>query len=100
MSETETQATGETGKTPSKRKRRRILSGIVRSDKMQKTVVVEVTRRVLHATYKKYVTRRVRYKAHDEHGSCHTGDIVQIVEVKPLSRDKRWRVLRLLEQAK
>jgi small subunit ribosomal protein S17 len=82
------------------RKTRRILQGTVRSEKMQKTIVVEVTHRVLHRTYKKYVTRRVRYKAHDERNECHVGDHVQIVECRPLSRDKRWRVLKLVEKAK
>jgi small subunit ribosomal protein S17 len=78
----------------------RVLLGTVRSDKMQKTVVVEVTHRVLHRAYKKYVTRRVRYKAHDEQGECHLGDKVQIVECRPLSRDKRWRVQKLVEKAR
>jgi small subunit ribosomal protein S17 len=88
----------EQGKQAHK-KTRRVLLGTVRSDKMQKTIVVEVTHRVLHRTYKKYVTRRVRYKAHDERNECHVGDRVQIVECRPLSRDKRWRVQKLLEKA-
>jgi len=78
---------------------RRVLQGIVRSDKMEKTIVVEVTHRVMHRTYKKYVNRRVRYKVHDEQNSCHAGDKVQIVECRPLSRDKRWRVQQLIEQS-
>jgi len=90
---TETKATKTTGK-------RRVLQGTVRSDKMQKTVVVEVTHRVLHRAYKKYVMTRVRYKAHDEENRCHTGDKVQIVECRPLSRDKRWRVQKVIEQAR
>jgi small subunit ribosomal protein S17 len=80
--------------------KRRVLQGTVRSDKMQKTVVVEVTHRVLHRAYKKYVTTRVRYKAHDEKNAAHVGDRVQIVECRPLSRDKRWRVQKVLEQAR
>lgn len=88
----------EQGKRAQK-KTRRVLLGTVRSDKMHKTVVVEVTRRVLHRTYKKYVKTRVRYKAHDERNECHVGDRVQIVECRPLSRDKRWRVQKLLEKA-
>jgi small subunit ribosomal protein S17 len=81
-------------------RKRRVLLGVVRSDKMQKTCVVEVSHRVLHRTYKKYITTRVRYKAHDEKNECHVGDRVQIVECRPLSRDKRWRVQKLIERAK
>ena len=80
--------------------KRRVLRGTVRSDKMEKTVVVEVSHRVLHRAYKKYVIRRVRYKAHDENSQAHTGDRVEIVECRPLSRDKRWRVQKVLEQAR
>ncbi len=86
--------------TKAERGKGRVLLGTVRSDKMQKTIVVEVTHRVLHRTYKKYVTRRVRYKAHDEQGQCHVGDQVQIVECRPISRDKRWRVQKLVEKAR
>lgn len=80
------------------RKHHRILQGTVSSDKMEKTVVVEVKHRVLHPTYKKYVSRRVRYKAHDENNNFHVGDKVQIIECRPLSKEKRWRVLRLIEK--
>ena len=83
-----------------KRPGHRVLIGIVRSDKMEKTVVVEVTHRMLHRTYKKYVSRRQRYKAHDEQNTAHVGDKVQIVESRPLSRDKRWRLQKVLEVAK
>jgi small subunit ribosomal protein S17 len=82
------------------KRRLRVLQGVVYSDKMDKTVVVEVKHRVLHRTYKKYVSRRVRYKAHDERNECNTGDRVQIVESRPMSRDKRWRVQRVVERAK
>jgi small subunit ribosomal protein S17 len=78
---------------------RRVLQGVVKSDKMDKTVVVEVRHRVPHRTYKKYVTRRVRYKAHDETNQCHVGDKVLIIESRPLSSDKRWRVQRIMERA-
>jgi len=71
---------------------RRTMIGEVISDKMDKTVVVQVERRVRHRMYKKFVTLRSRYKAHDEQNACKVGDIVQIVESQPLSRDKRWRV--------
>jgi small subunit ribosomal protein S17 len=80
--------------------KRRVLQGTVRSYKMQKTGVVEVSHRVLHRGYKKYVTTRVRYKAHDEHNQAHVGDRVQIVESRPLSRDKRWRGQKVLEPAR
>jgi small subunit ribosomal protein S17 len=70
---------------------RRRLSGVVTSDKMMKTVVVEVTRTFRHPLYKKVVHLRKRYKAHDEL-ECHTGDKVVLVESRPLSREKRWVV--------
>ncbi len=88
-----------TDRAEEKAGKRRVLQGTVRSDKMKKTVVVEVSHRVLHSAYKKYVTTRVRYKAHDENNQAHVGDRVQIVECRPLSRDKRWRVQKVLEQA-
>ena len=83
-----------------KTRRRRVLQGVVSSDKMNKTVVVEVRHRVLHRTYKKYISRRVRYKAHDERNDCHVGDRVQIIETRPLSKDKRWRVQRVVERSR
>ncbi len=70
----------------------RTLQGIVVSDKMEKTVVVEVTRKVQHPRYKKYVRHSKKYKAHDEANKCGIGDSVTIVETRPLSRGKRWRV--------
>jgi small subunit ribosomal protein S17 len=98
----ETTATGGSSPQPEADEARhhRTLIGIVKSDKMAKTVVVEITQRVLHRTYKKYVTKRQRYKAHDEKGQAHVGDKVQIVESRPLSRDKRWRVQKVLEVAR
>jgi len=82
------------------KRKRRVLNGTVRSDKMEKTVVVEVTHRVLHHAYHKYIMRRGRYKAHDEQKQCHIGDKGQISESRPLSRDKRLRVQKVIEQAK
>jgi small subunit ribosomal protein S17 len=73
--------------------RRRTLIGTVVSDKMDKTVVVEVSRRVLHARYQKYVMRRKKYKAHDESNEIKTGAEVVIEESRPLSRTKRWVVI-------
>ena len=81
------------------RGRSRRLVGTVVSDRMQKTVVVRVTRRVKHAAFKKFVTARSKVKAHDEHGKYHVGDRVEIVECRPLSRDKRWMVTRLIERS-
>lgn len=72
---------------------RRELVGRVVSDKMEKTVVVEVTRRVKHARYGKYINRTNRYKAHDEENACKVGDQVVILESRPLSREKRWLVI-------
>ena len=78
---------------------RRILQGVVVSDKMNKTIVVQVTRRYRHPKYKKYVNERVRYKAHDERNEARSGDKVRIIESRPLSRDKRWRLQAVLERA-
>ena len=74
-------------------------AGLVVSDRMQKTVVVSVERTVMHPKYKKILRRRSRVKAHDEKSECHVGDRVLIVECRPLSRDKRWRVSKVLERA-
>lgn len=71
---------------------RRKLEGVVVSDKMQKTVVVAVTRRKKHPKYKKYYNVTNRYKAHDEKGEYHTGDKVVIQETRPISKDKKWFV--------
>jgi small subunit ribosomal protein S17 len=81
-------------------KARRELIGIVTSDKMQKTVVVAVSHRVKSAQYRKYMTKRVKYKAHSEKNEFHVGDRVLIVESRPLSKDKRWRVAKLIEKAR
>ena len=80
--------------------KRRTLEGVVTSDKMNKTVVVMVTHRVRSQAYKKYMTKRVKYKAHSENNDFHTGDRVEIVESRPLSKDKRWRVAKLIERAR
>jgi small subunit ribosomal protein S17 len=74
--------------------------GVVTSNKMQKTVVVEVLRRVRHAKYGKFLTRRMKYKAHDENNTCNVGDTVRIVETRPMSKEKRWRVAETLEKAR
>lgn len=74
-------------------------TGIVVSDKMDKTVVVRVDQVVKHRVYKKYIKRTINFKAHDELNSCGAGDKVLIVECRPLSKDKRWRVREVLEKA-
>ena len=73
--------------------------GKVVSDKMDKTVVVEVKDRVKHPLYKKIVNRTVKYKAHDENNECHVGDKVLLMETRPISKDKRWRVVKIIEKA-
>jgi small subunit ribosomal protein S17 len=74
--------------------------GLVVSDKMDKTVVVAIERRVPHPVYGKMVTRTKKLKAHDEANSAKTGDTVRIVETRPLSKDKRWRLLEIVERAR
>jgi len=73
--------------------------GIVTSTKMQKTIVVEVRRRVAHPAYKRIVTKRSKFMAHDEHGKAHEGDMVRIVESRPLSRNKRWSLKEVIRSA-
>ncbi len=90
----------ETTETAARSSSRRTLIGVVTSDKMTKTVVVQVSRRVRSEQYKKYMTKRVKYKAHNENPEIHVGDRVEIVESRPLSKDKRWRVARLVEKAR
>ena len=78
---------------------RKVLIGTVVSDKMDKTVVVQVKRLFIHPRYKKYVRRNARYKAHDATNQCGVGDKVQIIESRPLSKDKHWRVSKIIEKA-
>jgi small subunit ribosomal protein S17 len=82
------------------RNARKMRTGTVVSDKMQKTVVVAIQRRVAHPVYGKMVTRTKRVKAHDEENSAKTGDTVRIMETRPLSKDKRWRVVDIVERAR
>jgi len=77
----------------------KIRRGVVISNKMQKTVVVRVERLVRHPKYGKYLKRRKSFKAHDEENRCQVGDEVEIVETRPLSREKRWRVRAILKSA-
>jgi small subunit ribosomal protein S17 len=78
----------------------KVREGVVVSDRMQKTIVVEVQRRVQHPRYRKFIRARKRFKVHDEKDECKVGDRVRITETRPLSRDKRWRLLTVLERAK
>lgn len=75
------------------------LRGTVVSNKMQKTVIVSVERRVKHPLYKKYLVRRKKFAAHDERNICKTGDLVEIISTRPLSRTKRWAVTQVLKKA-
>ncbi|MBR0355618.1 MAG: 30S ribosomal protein S17 [Oscillospiraceae bacterium] len=79
---------------------RKVRVGKVVSDKMDKTVVVIVEDRVAHKVYKKIIGRTYRLKAHDENNECREGDIVRVMETRPLSKDKRWRVVEIVEKAK
>ena len=82
------------------RKLRKTRVGRVVSDKMDKTVVVAIVDNVKHPLYKKIVKRTVRLKAHDENNACKVGDRVEVMETRPLSKDKRWRVVEIIEKAK
>jgi small subunit ribosomal protein S17 len=93
MSQTAETATAE-------RTQRKTRVGRVTSDKMDKTVIVQVTSLKSHHLYKKTVQRRVRFKAHDESNECGVGDLVRIMESRPISKDKRWRVVEIVEKAK
>jgi small subunit ribosomal protein S17 len=82
------------------RSSRKTRVGMVVSDKMQKTVVVSIERRVQHPVYGKMVRRTKKLKAHDEQNEAKTGDTVRIMETRPLSKDKRWRVVEIIERAR
>ena len=84
----------------SERDLRKTRTGMVVSDKMDKTVVVAVIDNVRHPLYKKIVKRTVKFKAHDEQNACGIGDTVMIMETRPISKDKRWRVVEIIEKAK
>lgn len=79
---------------------RRVITGTVTSTKMNKTVVVTVSRRFRDKKFHKFISRRVRYKAHDENNGCQVGDLVELVESRPYSKTKRWRVARTLTKAR
>ncbi len=79
---------------------RKTRTGIVVSDKMEKTIVVAVKDNVKHPLYNKIVKRTYKLKAHDENNECRTGDTVRVMETRPLSKDKRWRLVEVIERAK
>lgn len=78
---------------------RKRMVGTVVSDKMDKTVVVSIERLFQHPKYKKYVKRNKKYKAHDETNKCRVGDVVEIEETRPLSKEKRWRVVKIVKRS-
>ena len=83
-----------------KRNFRKTRTGVVVSDKMNKTIVVAIVDRVRHPLYKKIVKRTYKLKAHDEFNECSVGDRVRVMETRPLSREKRWRLVNIIEKAK
>jgi small subunit ribosomal protein S17 len=89
-----------TAESATERPYRKVRQGVVVSDKMDKTVVVLVERRTTHPLYRKTVTRSQKYHAHDEANDVRVGDRVRIVETRPLSKTKRWRVVEVVERAK
>lgn len=82
------------------RNNRKVRVGIVVSDKMDKTIVVAIEDNVKHPVYGKVIKRTVKFKAHDENNECGIGDKVMIMETRPLSKDKRWRLVEIIEKAK
>ena len=82
------------------RSSRKVYRGVVVSDKMDKTIVVAIADRVAHPLYNKIVKRTYKLKAHDENNTCGIGDTVRVMETRPLSKDKRWRLVEIIEKAK
>jgi 30S ribosomal protein S17 len=83
----------------SERGNRKVIQGIVTSNAMDKTIVVKVSRRLRHPLYGKFIKKSKNFKAHDENNSCNVGDEVRIIESRPFSKDKRWRLLETVKQA-
>ncbi len=90
----------QVGPDRKERGRRKVRTGLVVSEAMERTVVVRISTQVRHPMYGKIVRRSTRLKAHDEAGGAHVGDLVRIVETRPISKTKRWRVVEILEKAK
>lgn len=87
------------GAAETQRKQRKLVRGTVVSHKMQKTVVVQVDRKVRHPLYEKFVSRRTRLYAHDENSEARTGDVVEVCQTRPLSKTKCWRLVRVVRKA-
>ena len=100
MSETNTATEAASTTAAAHRANRKDRIGLVTSDKMDKTIVVSVTTLKQHPLYGRTVKRTTRFKAHDENNECGIGDTVEIMECRPLSREKRWRLVRVIEKAK
>jgi small subunit ribosomal protein S17 len=92
--------TNEQAKAAGERNARKSRTGLVVSDKMEKTVVVAIERRVPHPVYGKMMTRTTRLKAHDEENQAKAGDTVRIMETRPMSKDKRWRLVEIVSRAR
>lgn len=90
----------ETKTTNKNKSRKKIFIGKVVSNKMDKTIVVSVEQRKMHPLYKKYVVRTKKLKAHDEKNECQIGDIVKLIESRPLSKEKHWRLVQIIEKAR
>ena len=86
--------------TAQNRGMRKTRVGVVVSDKMDKTIVVKLSTRVKHPLYSKYINKTTKIKAHDENNECGVGDTVRVMETRPLSREKRWRLVEIVEKAK
>ncbi|MDA8979462.1 30S ribosomal protein S17 [Chitinophagales bacterium] len=82
------------------RKMRKTRTGIVTSNKMDKTITIKVERKVIHPMYGKFLKKSKKYTAHDETNECNEGDLVRIMETRPLSKNKRWRLVEIIERAK
>ena len=93
-------STSETAPTAGRRGERKIRQGVVTSNAMDKTVVVEIQRRTTHPLYRKIIKRSEKLVAHDEHNDVNVGDRVRLAETRPLSKRKRWRVVEVMERAK
>ncbi len=100
MSEATEQATPATEGTKEVRNARKVRVGFVTSDKMNKTITVSIERKIQHPLYGKFLKRHTKLTAHDEENVCNIGDLVRIMETRPLSKKKRWRLVEVLEKAK
>jgi len=87
-------------KNKMERNLRKTRVGVVSSNKMEKTVSISVERKLMHPIYGKFVKKTKKFMAHDENNDCHIGDTVRIMETRPLSKNKRWRVVEIIERAK